>query len=461
MPSTRISEKLFNEPWAIEKGWFKKIIAIADRESDIEALEAKLGKPLEYTYEATQRGNTAIIPIDGPIFPKAGVFSRMSGATSLAVIAQDFQAAIDNNDIDNIVLKIDSPGGSIVGIDEMYSLIANSPKKVISHVTGMGASSAYWIASASDEISISPVSMVGSIGIVHVIQQNVADGEASIIEFVSSVSPRKRLDPETDEGKAAIMDEIDDIAEVFVSNVADGRDTSPEDVIQNFGKGGMLIGQAAFDAGMVDRVGTFEELMASLSGQTPSSTTSSYGDYSMDKKELKAEHRKVYDAVLAEGQAAAEQETSTVVDTLQADNKALQQENTDLKAAAEQHKTEQKQASDRLKFLEDKDAIRDAKALEAKANGITDGVLATSNIPASLHSRVRASVDYNKFVAEEVLDEAGFTTAMEAEVKVWDANFKDIPAPLANFGTGGDEGETNNDTKAVEDAANSLLAHVQ
>ena len=454
MPSTRIAEKLFNEPWAIEKEWLKKIIVIADRESDIEALEARLGKPLEYSHGATQRGNNAIIPIDGPIFPKANLFSNISGASSLDVIAQDFQAAIDNDSIDNIILKIDSPGGSVVGLDEMYSLIANSPKKVISHVTGAAASAAYWIASASDEISISPVSMVGSIGVVHVHQTGDDD---DTIEFVSSVSPRKRLDPETDEGKTAIMDEVNDIAEVFVSNVAVGRDTSPEDVIQNFGKGGMLIGQAALDAGMVDRVGTFEELMTSLSEQIPSSN----GDYSMDKKELKAEHRKVFDAVLEEGRAAAEQENSTVVGTLQADNTALQQENTDLKAAAEQHKTEQEAATGRIKILEDKDAIRDAKALEARAGTLADTAIATSNIPASLHSRVIASVDYNKFVADGVLDETGFTTAMETEVKIWDANFKETPAPLANYGNGGDEGDTTNTDKVVEEAANSLLAHIQ
>ena len=454
MPSTRIAEKLFNEPWAIEKEWLKKIIAIADREVDIEALEARIGQPLEYTREATYRDRTAIIPIDGPIFPKANLFSSISGATSLDVIAQDFQAAIDNDDIDNIVLKIDSPGGSVVGVDEMHSLIANSPKKVISHVTGMAASAAYWFASASDEISISPVSMVGSIGVVHVHHTGEDD---NTIEFVSSVSPRKRLDPETDEGKTAIMDEVNDIAEVFVSNVAEGRNTSPEDVKQNFGKGGMLIGQAALDAGMVDRVGTFEELMASLSGQT----TSSDGDYSMDKKELKAEHRKVYDAVLEEGQAAAEQEHSTQVEVLQADNEVLQQENTDLKAAAEQHKTEQVEATTRIKVLEDKDAIRDAKAMKNQAEDAADGVIASSNIPASLHSRVRASVDYNKFVADGALDVAGFTTAMKAEVKVWDANFKDTPAPLANYGNGGDEAETENNTVVVEEAANSLLAHVQ
>lgn len=454
MPSTRISEKLFNEPWAIEKDWLKKIIAIADRESDVEALEAKLGKPLEYAYEATQRGDTAVIPIDGPIFPKANMFSRMSGAASLDVVAQDFQSAIDNDDIKDIVLKINSPGGSVVGVDEMHSLIAGSPKKVTTHVSGMGASAAYWLAAASDEISISPVSMVGSIGVVHVHQTGDDD---DTIEFVSSVSPRKRLDPESDEGKQAIMDEVNDIAEVFVSNVADGRNTSPEDVIQNFGKGGMLIGQAALDAGMVDRVGTFEELMTSLSGQT----TSSYGDYSMNKKELKAEHREVYDAVLAEGQAAAEQESSTQVGDLQAANTALQQENTDLKAAAEQQKTEQQKANERLKFLENKDAIRDAKAMESKAQDITAGLLATSNIPQNLHSRVQASVDYNKFVADGVFDETGFTTAMEAEVKVWDVNFEDAPTPLANYGHGGDEGETSNTDKVVDDAANSLLAHIQ
>ena len=459
MPSTRISEKLFNEPWAIEKNWFKKIIAIADRETDIEALEAKLGKPLEYTYEATQRGATAVIPIDGPIFPKAGLFSRMSGAVSLEAIAQDFQAALDNDTIDQIVLKIDSPGGSIVGIDEMHSLIAGASKKVYAHVSGMGASAAYWIMSAADEISLSPVSMVGSIGVVHIIQREVTeDGESPTLEFVSSVSPRKRLDPETDEGRAAIMDEIDNIAEVFVSNVAEGRSTNPEDVTQNFGKGGMLIGQEALDAGMVDRVGTFEELMASLSEQT----TSSYGDYSMNKKEFKAEHREVYDAVLEEGQAAAEQENSTQVGTLQADNEALQQENTDLKAAAEQHETEQKQATDRIKRLEDKDAIREAKAIKVDADKTADKLISASNIPANLHSRVRAGVDHEKFMVDGVLNKEDFTAAVKAEVKVWDANFQAAPAPtLRGFGEGGDEGESDNEAAVVDKAVDSLMAHIQ
>ena len=257
MPThNRILKKIATIPWAISEEWLEQIYAIAEREVDIVALEAKLGKKLEYSHKTTFREGVAVIPIEGPIFPKANVMTEFSEATSLAVVAQDFQAALDNSDVESIVLQINSPGGAVTGVDEMYSLIRAADKPVTAHVSGMGASAAYWIASATDRVLLTPTSKVGSIGVVQI--WDIDEDKDSKLEFVSSVSPRKRLDPKSDEGKEAIFKGINSIAEVFVSNVAEGRKVSRKDVEQNFGRGGMLVGQAAVDVGMADGILTFE-----------------------------------------------------------------------------------------------------------------------------------------------------------------------------------------------------------
>lgn len=453
MPTRRIAEKLFNEPWAISKEWMQKMVSIADRESDIEALEAKLGKPLDYTYEATVRGDTAVIPIDGPIFPKANMFSRMSGAVSLDMIAQDFQTAIDNPAIENIVLKIDSPGGSIVGVDEMYTLIKDSTKNVYAHISGMGASAAYWFASGAKEISISPTSSVGSIGVVSIYRKEGSEDET--IEFVSSVSPRKRLDPETEEGGAMVMDAVNKVAEVFVDNVAQGRNTSPEDVTKNFGQGGMLIGQEALDAGMVDNVSTFEELMARLSGQN----SSSYGENPMNKDELKAKHPEVYKAVHKEGVASANTESAEATATLTSANEALAAENTQLKADAEKADGTNKENAKRIQNLEKNEAIRQAKNTAAVADLLAGNVIGESDIPVSLHGKVRACVNHEDFIAEGVLNEKEFSAAVKEEVTDWATSFSQ-ESTLSGFGANGSEADENSDTIKTDQAVDNLMKHL-
>ncbi len=448
MPYKNILSKLLEEPWAIEESWLKKMYAVVTDRVDIQALETQLGKKLANTYVATQRGRTAILPITGPVFPRAGLFDKVSGATSLEMVAQDFVKAENNDDIDNIVIKADSPGGAVTFVDEFSAMVRDCKKPVYAHVSGAANSAMYWIISGAKEISLSPTSIMGSIGVYHAVHKEPPEGEKDIVEFVSSVSPRKRFNPESDEGRSAVMAVIDGIAEVFVADVAKGRNTNPEDVIQNYGKGGVLVGQAAVDAGMADNISTFEELMAKLSEQE----TTSYGENPMDVKELRAEHADTYDAVFAAGVSSAETDHESVITVMKADNKTLLDENTALKAAI----TKQK-------------AIQEAKNIGAKADAVFTKVVAKSPIPQRLHTKVRACLDHNKFVAEGAFDADGFKKAVAAEVKEWSGSFEPAATtgdtdngPLAGFGDAGDEGNTNNKkVRATVDAAvGSLLTHL-
>jgi len=454
MPAEQISKRLFNEPWAITSDWLQKMISIADRETDIVALEAKIGKKLEYSHTSTVRGNIAVIPIEGPIFPKANLFSRISGATSLEMIAQDMQSAIDNSQVKNIVIAANSPGGSIVGVDEMYTLISTSPKPVHLHIGGTGASALYWLGSGASSISLSPTSQVGSIGVVYITEKE--DGESNTLEIISSASPRKRLNPETDEGRRAVQESVDKIAEVFISQVAAGRNVSTDVVKETFGKGGMLMGQDAVDAGMADNVLTFEELMASLSEQE----NNLYGE-NMTASELKEKHPDIYKAVFEAGVGSVKPSSSTEAE--KEEKARLTAEVMELKEKLKTKDTDNAAIVARLNDLEKNDAIRrvaqaQAKA-EAQAKAISEELLAESDIPTSLHGKVRSAVNMAEFFADDVLDADAFKLAMQAEVTDWSDRLKASAASLTGFGIAPEDGDSGSNAE-TDSAVDRLLAHI-
>ncbi len=135
----RILGQIFGRPWAITRDGLQTVIAAAERRGDIEAVLAKRGEKLGDTrhVEMVDRGGptgiVAVIPISGPIFRYANLFTDISGATSVEVLAQDFRAALENKDVSTIVLNIDSPGGQVTGVNEMAQMIfeARETKPVI------------------------------------------------------------------------------------------------------------------------------------------------------------------------------------------------------------------------------------------------------------------------------------------------------------------------------------------
>jgi ClpP class serine protease len=131
-------------------------------------------------------------------------------------------------------------------------------KPIVAYVRDLGASAAYWLASAADEVAVASTALVGSIGVIGTVADPTKQSSRSI-EFVSSQSPHKRPDPTTQAGGARIQARVDDLAAIFIADVARYRGVTPETVAADFGQGDVLIGQAAVDAGLADRVGSFED----------------------------------------------------------------------------------------------------------------------------------------------------------------------------------------------------------
>lgn len=301
MKNSLVWAKIHNTEWAILPDALEAICEIAARQTDIDALESKLGRPLENTESAYTRGSTAIIPIIGPTIPRANMFSRISGATSYEVIARDLREAVDNPSVSSIVLNIDSPGGAALGVAELATHIfeARKSKKVVAYVGAKAASAAYWLASAAGEVVINRTAMLGSIGAVVGFDKKSDDDIRG--EIVSSQSPYKRIDPTTEQGKARVQAMVDNLAALFIDDVAEFRNVSVDKVMSDFGQGDMLIGKAAVDAGMADSLGSLEGLLARLADESEAGMSGTIDPYAgqptstneaitMDIKTLRKDH---------------------------------------------------------------------------------------------------------------------------------------------------------------------------
>lgn len=258
-------------PWAIQAQALETILTVADRLGDPQALQGKTGRALENTRRVVVRDDIAVIPVTGPIFRYANLFTEVSGATSTGMLAKDISAAIESPSIRGLVLEINSPGGEVAGINELAKLIRAGAKRkrIVAYGESAVASGAYWLASAASEIVVDETAHLGSIGVVmSYLDTRKRDEAADVrkVEIVSSQSPDKLLDPGSDEGRAKAQALVDELAGVFIAAVADYRGTTVEKVMADFGRGGVLIGASAVKAGMADRIGSLESVIAELAG---------------------------------------------------------------------------------------------------------------------------------------------------------------------------------------------------
>lgn len=259
---------LLAAPWAITGDMLELMAEIATREHEyagnLQALEAKLGRPLGNTMTASVRDGVATIPVEGPLFKRASFFQAMSGATDYTTIAQDLTAALENPAVKAVMLQIDSPGGEVFGLSDLVAMIQGAGKPVWAHIDGQGCSAAYWIASACARVSASATSMIGSIGAqMGMTVKDAKPGEKSY-RFVSSQSPLKNADPGSEEGSAKIQAMVDDLAQVFIDTVATSRGVTAKDVLNNFGQGAVMLASKSQKAAMIDAVSTFEAAFSAL-----------------------------------------------------------------------------------------------------------------------------------------------------------------------------------------------------
>ncbi|MBS1822096.1 MAG: signal peptide peptidase SppA [Acidobacteria bacterium] len=171
----------------------------------------------------------------------------------------------DDSSVKAIILHINSPGGGAAASQEIYHEVMRirkeKHKRVVASVESVGASGAYYIASACDRIYANEASVVGSIG---VIMEWMNYGDLmrwaklknitiSAGELKSAGDPSRDLTPKE---QAYFQSLVDNMYGQFIHDVATGRKTT-DDKIKPLATGQVWTGQQSLDLGLIDKIGGF------------------------------------------------------------------------------------------------------------------------------------------------------------------------------------------------------------
>ena len=235
-------------------------------------VQAALGAAEPPESEAQTTGTIAVIPLRGLITPRPSLMSLLfGGGGGLQVFRSDLRAAVADDDIDSILIDIDSPGGSTALVAETAAEIrqARRSKPITAIANTIAASAAYWLGSQANEFVVTPSGEVGSIGVFALHEDwSGFDAKAGISTTIVSAGKYKAethpAKPLSDDAKAHLQESVDDYFGLFLADVAKGRSATAAKVRDGFGEGRMVTAKRAVELGMADRVATYEQTLTAL-----------------------------------------------------------------------------------------------------------------------------------------------------------------------------------------------------
>ena len=202
----------------------------------------------------TVEGALSVVHVEGPLYPLDYYSARMELR----------RAQLQGER--TVVLHVDSPGGYVSGVRETRRAIARAREAgiyVVAYVSGMAASAALWVAAAADEVVVSPLAQVGSVGVITTLYRDAEQGQT--VEVVSSQTPKKRASVDDADYIAGLQRRVDEMAGVMLAEIASDRGTT----IEALGDGSVYGAAEAVSRGLADRVASESDDWMFLGGSMP------------------------------------------------------------------------------------------------------------------------------------------------------------------------------------------------
>lgn len=205
------------------------------------------------TFASSFGDKMAVVDLDGVIL-------------SPKTVVDQLKRYAEDDSIKAIILHVNSPGGGVAASEEIYREVKRirdaKKKRIVATIETVGASGAYYVASATNKIYADEGSIVGSIGVISEwvnYQDLLKWAKLKQItmkagEFKDTGNPARELTPAE---KQYLQSLIDNMHTQFIRAVADGRKMKVEDVRQ-IADGKVWTGQQAFSMKMIDEVSDFE-----------------------------------------------------------------------------------------------------------------------------------------------------------------------------------------------------------
>lgn len=228
----------------------------------------------------------AVININGTITTgeeDGGLLETSGTGTSSDTLMKEIRAAAEDKSVKAVLLRINSPGGSVTAAEEVGRELARfketTKKPIVASMGDMGASAAYWIAACqSDKIYADASTLTGSIGVYMPYMNTeelfkkigVSSGKIKSGVHKDILSPDRKMTPEE---QAILQKMVDEMFDQFINTVAVGRKMSPEQV-RKLADGRVYTGKQAKELGLVDEIGNYYDALAATGnmaglGDTP------------------------------------------------------------------------------------------------------------------------------------------------------------------------------------------------
>lgn len=229
------------------------------------------GKIKEHVVEGKGRAKIVVVDISGIITLTPFGLDRFSKAPPLVPrLKEELQRVMDDDAVVGVVVRIDSPGGSVTASDILYHELRRVREKkkipVVACVLDKGFSGGYYAALAADEIMVHPTSVLGGVGVItfKFTIDELLDNWGLEISTVQSGplkdfwSPLRSSRPE----ETALMQAITDrLHGRFLQLLSESRSLSPE-AQQTVATGRIFDAGEAREIGLIDRIGYLEDAVA-------------------------------------------------------------------------------------------------------------------------------------------------------------------------------------------------------
>lgn len=245
-----LASRIFDRPHLIEPSAGRTIIgALGQRlavdslampdgtQFDVDALGQAAadapGRPRQTIYE--RHGAIARIRVEGTLAHRFGFVDPVSGMTGYDSVEQKLDAALADDDIDGILLDIDSPGGEVSGCFDLCDVIrsARDTKPIWALCDELCCSAAYALASACTRIVAPATASIGSIGVLtaHIDQSQKMANEGLVVTLIHAGERKvdgNPYEPMPDSVRQDKQADIDRLYDRFTALVADNRGISQQ-----------------------------------------------------------------------------------------------------------------------------------------------------------------------------------------------------------------------------------------
>lgn len=202
---------------------------------------------------------------------EAGRFGIGGRESIVARVREQLERAVHDDEIKALLLRIDSPGGTVIASEILYREILRFKKEkdvpVVAQFMGVAASGGYYVAMAADEVRAYPSAITGSIGVIMagvnvaglLDKVGVANQSLTTGAFKDAGSPLRPMRPEE---SAQLQTILEDLFETFLDVVETGRPELDRPAIEKLADGRIYSAKQAQEAGLVDALGDLPEAVA-------------------------------------------------------------------------------------------------------------------------------------------------------------------------------------------------------